>query len=162
MKVRDRIGVITDLLLGAVYADGRAPPAEREAVRALLCDLLLTTDLPPEVEVRLVTFDPEYFDLEAVADDFAADPPMNRRRLLELVGKMCMADGVLDLSEVAYVQRLATALGMEREEYRDLVKQCEVQELRRHLREVRMTPSGGLERPAVAPPPDTPPSGVSR
>ncbi len=161
MKVRDRIGVITDLLLGAVYADGRAPYVEREAVRKLLCDLLLTEELPPEVEARLATFDPAFFDLAAVADDFAANPPMNRRRLLELVGQMCMADGVFDLSEVAYVRELAAALGMKKEEYSDLVRECEVQELRRHLRTVRMTPAGGVRRPVITPP-DTPPSGVSR
>jgi len=70
---------------------------EQRAVRKLLADLMLCTpdDLPTNVEDRIAGFDPLTFDLEGATKDFEADPPMAKRRLLELVGKMVDADGVI-------------------------------------------------------------------
>jgi uncharacterized tellurite resistance protein B-like protein len=115
MKVRDRILVLTDLFLGALWADDEFTDDEQHAVRRLLADLLVVKpeNLPEAVEERIRTFDPLKFDLEAAAQDFAADPPMAKRRLLELVGKMVDADGVVDMQEDEYLRRLADALGME-------------------------------------------------
>ena len=158
MKIRDRIGIIADLLLGAVHADRRFQAVEREAVERLLADLLLTGSLPATLKDRIDAFDPETFDLTAAARDFVDDPPMNKRRLMELVAQMCHADGVLDLAEDDYVCALGAALGMGREEYEDLVLTYEIEDLRANLRGVRMTPSGGF--PRVVPP--TPPDGVTR
>lgn len=132
MKVQDRILVITDILLGMLYADATFSGSENRAVRALLADLLLTTPahLPPHVDRRIREFDPRRFDLRAAALDFAADPPMKKRRLLELVAKMSAVDGVLDLSEDDYIHQLAGHLGMAPHEYADLVLDYESEDLR--------------------------------
>lgn len=127
MKVRDRIDVIADLCLGAMYADRRFNAPERRALEALLCDLMVQPELPPELELRISDFHPEEFDLRSTARDFLGDPPMSRRRLLELVSKLCMADGVLDLGEDDYLHLLAQALDMEPTEYDDIVLDYEVQ-----------------------------------
>lgn len=144
MKVRDRIDVITDLLLGAAHADRRFPAGEQHAVRALLCELLLTDTLPAGLEARIRGFDPQRFDLARAAADFSADPPMQKRRLLELVGQMCWSDGEYDLEEDAYIRELGEALGMQPDEYADLVIDYELEELRESFTEIRVTPADGI------------------
>ena len=139
MKVRDRIDTITQLFLGALYADHRCAEAEKREVRRLLRDLIVRPELPPELDHLIDNFEPDQFDLEAVARDFVSDPPMNRRRLLELVAQLCMADGELDLDEDDYVHRLARALGMAPSEYEDLVLDYETQDLRKSFELLRIS-----------------------
>lgn len=123
MKVRERILVITDLLVAAVYCDGTMLGEEDEAARNLIADLLLISpeELPPEVDERIRNFKLIDFDLETAAKAFLEDPPMRKRRLLELVAKMVDADGVHDFLEDQFMRDLARHLGMEKEEYADLV-----------------------------------------
>lgn len=137
-KVHERILLLTDILLGVVYSDGSPPPEEKRAVRRLLAELLqVPADrLPHDVEQRIQRFRPELFDLGAAAADFSQDPPMKKRRLLELVGKMSQSDGVVDLAEDDYLRALASHLGMEPSEYNDLVVDYEVEELRKSFQEL--------------------------
>jgi uncharacterized tellurite resistance protein B-like protein len=144
VKVRDRIDVICELFLGAMHADQRTQQAESNAVRRILCDLLLVDELPPLLERRIQNFDPARFSLSAAAQDFVSDPPMSKRRLLELVGHICHADGILDFAEDTYMRDLARALGMKPEEYEDLVLDYEIDELRKNLQRIRMTPIEGM------------------
>lgn len=162
VKVRDRIDIIADLLLGAAYADRRFRDVERQAVGALLCDLLLTHALPEDLARRIDAFDPARFDLVAAAQDFVQDPPMKKRRLLELVAHLCQADGEFDFEEDAYIRRLAEALAMAPDEYADLVLEYEIEELRPRLEDVRMTPVEGVRRPRIRVAPPTPPNGTTR
>lgn len=123
MKVRERILVITDLLVAAVYCDGTMLGEEDEAARNLIADLLLISpeELPREVDERIRNFKLIDFDLETATKAFLEDPPMQKRRLLELVAKMVDADGVHDFLEDQFMRDLARHLGMEKEEYADLV-----------------------------------------
>lgn len=164
MKVRDRILVLTDLFMGAVWADDEFSEDEQRAVRRLIAELLAVEPnaLPPSVEERIRQFDPLKFDLEATAREFAHDPPMAKRRLLELVGRMVDADGVLDLQEDEYLRRLAAHLGLAYSEFSDLVLDHEIDELRATFEALRVPPppmvneEGKSERPP--PPPLVPPA----
>lgn len=140
MKVRDRIFVITDLFMGACWADDEFSEDEQKTVRRLLADLMVVDALPPHIEDRITSFDPLAFDLEAAAKDFEADPPMAKRRLLELVGKMVDADGVVDMQEDEYLRRLAGLLDMAYADYSDLVLDFEVEELRETFEQLRSAP----------------------
>jgi uncharacterized tellurite resistance protein B-like protein len=137
VKVRDRIGPIIDLFLGAVYADQRFVETEKEAVTRMLCDLIVRPELPPELLAQIEAFDPEKFDLVATCNDFVSDPPMNRRRLLELVAQLCVSDGELDFAEDDYLHRLARTLGMEPNEYEDIVLDYEIHDMRRSFEMLR-------------------------
>ncbi|MBX3271333.1 MAG: TerB family tellurite resistance protein [Sandaracinaceae bacterium] len=158
MKVRDRILILTDLFMGALWADEEFTEDEQKAVRVLLADLLLVTPttLPAEVEDRIAKFEPLGFDLEAAAGDFAADPPMAKRRLLELVGRMVDADGVVDMKEDEYLRRLAGLLGMEYSEYSDLVLDYEIDELRDSFEQLRSPPPPMVGPGAKSRPPPPP------
>jgi uncharacterized tellurite resistance protein B-like protein len=139
VRVRDRIAPIADLFLGAMYADRRFADEEKRAVTRMLCDLICKPELPPELVQHISNFDPDKFDLRATARDFAGDPPMNRRRLLELVAQLCVSDGVFDLEEDEYLHRLARALGMEPSEYEDIVLDYELHDLRLSFELIRQS-----------------------
>ncbi len=129
MSDRDeRLLALTDLLLGAVYADGKLRDAEEEAVREQLRTVL--GELTERIEERIKTFPVGTFDLEATAARFAEDPPVSRRKLLELLAAVRDADGEIDLSEDAYMRRVAEAVGLKPEDYADLTLDYEVEVLR--------------------------------
>ena len=167
VKVRDRILVLTDLFMGVLWADDEFSEDEQKAVRRLLGDLLVVEGgvLPEPVEDRINNFEPLAFDLESAAKDFAADPPMAKRRLLELVGMMADADGVVDMKEDEYLRQLAGYLGMEYSEYSDLVLDYEIEELRESFEALRVPPPPMVARDGRTstkppPPPIVPPTHV--
>jgi uncharacterized membrane protein YebE (DUF533 family) len=139
-KTRDRILVITDLLLGAAYADSRLDGAEQAAVRRLLRELLGEDELPNEVEAHIKKFSSKAFDLRASARAFAIDPPFQKRKLLELVAQVHEANDELDFDENAYLVDLAQALAVPEAEYQDLTLKIEVEELRSNLAKLRPPP----------------------
>ena len=131
----DRIDVITDLLMGAAYADGALEGREEATVRRLLSELLAGAPLPAAAEARVAGFDPRAFDVQAAAARFAADAPERKRALLELVAAVRDADEVFDSAEDDYLTGLGAALGLERAAYADLA--LEIEELRGSLADVR-------------------------
>jgi uncharacterized tellurite resistance protein B-like protein len=139
-SVRHRIGLLTDLFLGAAFADGHFADGERDYIRKLLKDLLVIEQLPEGLEARIARFDPAAFELERAAADFHADPPMSRRRLLELIAYVTLADGTMVDAEDAFIRRLGTALGLDEAEYRDLTLDPEGDEHRRSFIELARVP----------------------
>lgn len=115
-----RFIVLTNLLMGAAYADERLEGEEDDAVRRLLARVIGSDDLPPEVNARIDQFDLDAFDLDEAVGAFVADPAVHKRALLELVAAVFDADEEVDFDEDAYLRRLAEALGMDEKEYHDL------------------------------------------
>jgi len=108
MAIADRILPLTRLLLGAAYADNEVHDKEREEVRALLEDL--AGELPTDVELEIVKFDPKSFDLALTAGEFVGDSEDDRKKLLFLVSAVIEADEEIDFSEDEYLRALAGAL----------------------------------------------------
>lgn len=132
-ETSESILTITDLLLGAVYADGERSGEEVQTVRDLLRELLDTKDLPEALDARIAHFEPGDFSLDECAGAFAAAEPARKRRLLELVAAVRDADGEMDVSEDEYLVSLAKALGMKESEYSDLALDYQIEDLREHL-----------------------------
>lgn len=128
MKVHDRIEVLTDLFLGALYADRAFDATEQRVLRQMLCDLIGRSELPRELQAHIERFSPERFDLHAAACEFLRDPPMRTRRLLELVAQLSGANGEFDLEKDEYLHRLARALAVPPVEYDDIVLDYEIVE----------------------------------
>ena len=133
--VENKIGLLTDLFLGAAYADASFTNDERNYIRKLLSDLLCVKELPEYLDKRIESFDIQKFDLIKAANEFVKEPPMSKRRLLELVAQVNSADNYLDLAEDDYLRELAKALGVPKEEYEDLVLEYEVEDLRESFNE---------------------------
>ena len=130
MSIDPRYLTITDLLLGAVYADDRLEGEEDAAVRRLLKDMVEADELPIEIEARIANFEPDEFDVEETAASFEAIELVTKRRLLELVAAVFDADGEVDFAEDDYMRALATALGMDESDWDDLVIEYEVEDIR--------------------------------
>lgn len=122
-SVHERIGLLTDLFLGAAYADHVFGGEERAYLCDLLCDLLSTRKLPEALERQIEHYDPRCFDLQAAAQDFRRDPPMKARRLLELVAYVMLADGEQNVNESAFLGALGEALGLAPADYADLTRE---------------------------------------
>jgi uncharacterized tellurite resistance protein B-like protein len=118
--MKDRIPLVADILMAAAHADAHLHGDEKSAVRRLLRQVLGGEALPMDLEFRIDEFDAAAFDLGEAAEPFAAEPLETRRRLLELVSAVHAADQEYDLSEDEFVHRLAAALGMAEDSYRDL------------------------------------------
>jgi putative colanic acid biosysnthesis UDP-glucose lipid carrier transferase len=117
----DSVRPVANLMLGAAHADGAFCELERESVRGLLCQLLGVDELPEPLERQLVEFDPGRFDLEQAVAEFHHDAHTAKRRLLELVRKVCDADNVIDIQEDNYMVALALALSLSPAQYGTLV-----------------------------------------
>lgn len=154
MKVRERIHTITELLCAAIYSDGTMMGEEDTEARRVLADLLLTTpdELPAEVDEHIREFSIIEFDLDDAVREFMADPPMKKRRLLELVTKMVDADGEVDLREDQFVRDLAETLKMDHDEYEDLVLEIEVIEPEERMRRKRESFTALTAVPPPVPP----------
>ena len=143
MPTTDRLVPLSDLLLGAAYADGHFAEREKEKVATLLRELLGTGELPAPLVAWIEAFDPGSFDVAQSCSEFAEDPPVGKRELLELVAAVHEADEELDLAEDDYLRQVAAELGAE-EQLEGLSLVVEVEELRDHLSRLR---------PAAVPPP---------
>ena len=108
--MKDRLPIVADILMGAAHADSHLHGDEKAAVQRLLRQLLGGEALPMDLA----------FDLGEAAAAFTGETPENKRRLLELVSAVHAADQEYDLSEDEFVHRLAGALGLAEESYRDL------------------------------------------
>ena len=114
--------------MGAASVEAGTQEDKQAYVSRLLADLLCTERLPPAVELQVAQFDPACFDLGACAQDFERDPPMSKRRLLELAVYVTLADGQLEPEESRFIRDLGEALRMAPGEYADLI--AEESELR--------------------------------
>jgi hypothetical protein len=123
--MKDRIGIVTTLLMGAANADRRLEGQEKDAVRRLLLELLGETSLPMDVEFRIDEFDPESLNLQEAKTAFAGEPPAVKRRLLELLAAVHEADDEYDLDEDEYLRSVGQAIGLDEKQYEDLVTKFE-------------------------------------
>lgn len=118
--MKEHIDTITDLLLGAAYADKRLEGEEVASISRLLCTLLGVDDLPDAQKTRLKSFNPAKFSVEQTAGKLAPEPPDRKRRVLELIASVNESDDVTDLDEDAYLRRVAQGMGMSADEIDDL------------------------------------------
>jgi len=126
--------------MGAAYADNDCIRSEREYVRALVADLLCKPSLPEDIEAQIERFQPERFDLRAAAAEFLREPPMNKRRLMELVAYVTLADGKQAREEDSYLCQLGEALGMRPDEYRHLTSDPDMAALRESFLDIARIP----------------------
>jgi uncharacterized tellurite resistance protein B-like protein len=138
MAIADRILPLTKLLLGAAYADNELKDQERDEVRALLEEL--AGELPTDVELEIVKFDPKAFDLAAVAGEFAGDTEDDRKKLLFLVSAVIEADEEIDFSEDDYLRALAEALKLPKSALAGLTVDVETEDLKQTFQHVRKGP----------------------
>ncbi|MFV8756301.1 TerB family tellurite resistance protein [Nannocystaceae bacterium ST9] len=118
--MKDHIETITDLLLGAAYADKRLEGREKDQIRALLCKLAGTTTLPAALEQRFHDFQPARFDPIA-AGKALSGIGNDRRRVLEMIAAVTESDEEIDIAEDRYLRKVAEGMGLAEKQVRDLI-----------------------------------------
>lgn len=118
--MKQHIESITQLLLGAAYADKRLAGAEITRIRSLLSTLLGGGEVPDALLRLINTFSPAAFNVQQVATGLDGLSQEEKRKLLELVASVNDADEELDLAEDIYLRTVAAALGLQQEEFSDL------------------------------------------
>jgi uncharacterized tellurite resistance protein B-like protein len=121
MTMKDRLPLVTDLLMEAAHADNRLEGEETEAVKRLLTGILEVSALPMDLAFRIDEFDAKAFDRGAAVQAFAADPPELKKRLLELIAAVHAADGEIDFAEDDHLRAVGAALGLPDDSYKELV-----------------------------------------
>ena len=134
----DRILPLSELLLGAAYADKELKDQERDEVRSLLEGL--AGEIPAEVDDKIKSFDPATFDLKAVAATFKGDSDDDKKKLLYLVAAINEADDELDFAEDDYLRDLAAALELPKSALEGLTIEVETEELKETFQKVRKGP----------------------
>lgn len=118
--MNDHIDTITDLLLGAAYADKRLEGDELVAISKMLCKLLGVDDLPSAQTTRIGAFNPAKFDAKAAAASLSALSDDDKNKLLELVASVNESDDVIDFDEDAYLRKVAEGLGVDEAKIQDM------------------------------------------
>ena len=118
--MKDHILTITDLLLGAAYADKRLEGQETDSIRSLLVKLSGKKRLPDAVEARFKDFSPAAHDATA-AGKRLSHLGDDRRRVLEMIAAVSESDEEIDLAEDRYLRTVAEAMGLPDKAFRDLV-----------------------------------------
>jgi uncharacterized tellurite resistance protein B-like protein len=135
----DRIDEITELLLGAAYADDQFLDSEKKAISELL-GKLLKGDVPDEINAKIESFDPKGFDVAKVAAAFADDDDDDKYKLLELIAVVHDADDEYDFAEDDYVRDVAKAVGLDDEQLKRFTIEVEIEDLSEDLDKLRKSP----------------------
>ncbi len=110
--MKEHIDTITDLLLGAAYADKRLEGDELRAITKMVCKLLQTEELPEAQAARLSAFNPAKFDVKAAGASLSSLSEDDKVKVLDLVASINEADDEIDFDEDAYLRKVAAALGV--------------------------------------------------
>ena len=114
--MKDHIDTITDLLLGAAYADKRLEGREIDTIRALLEKVVGESPLPAAQEDRIKNFNPAKHDASKAAASLAWLSDEEKHMVVDLIGYVTEADDEIDLAEDEYMRKVATGLGMSDED----------------------------------------------
>ena len=109
--MKEHVQTITNLLLGAAYADKHLEGEETATIEKLLCKLVGKDQLPIAQSSQMRSFSPAAFDVEAAAKDLSGLAEDDKRKVLEMVCAVHDADEELDFAEDRYLRKVATGLG---------------------------------------------------
>lgn len=126
--MKEHIETVTNLLLGAAYADKRLEGHEIQTIRGILTKIHGGDGVPGERETQIKQFNPAKFDASAAAVSLGGLSSDDKHKLLELISTVNESDEVLDLDEDAYLRRVASGMGMSDDEIKDLTLQIDEDE----------------------------------
>lgn len=152
MSDDDRHLLIADLLMGAAHADRHLDGRELKKVQDLLCKATSNALLPQELQDRLDAFSPDDLDVAATVAALHFESDADKRHLLELITAVHDSDEVWDLDEDAYLRQVASALGLEADDYADLtVAELEIGDIGAALLPPPLPDEGGGPQPPPLP-----------
>lgn len=114
-----QLTALTQLLLGAAWADNELHGLESAAIDRILKNLVNPGLVPEEITEYVRSFQPGDLDVTAAVAALGIDDAEERRAILGLVATVIDADFTYDFQEGDYLKEVATALGAPQDEFRD-------------------------------------------
>ncbi|PIV98365.1 MAG: hypothetical protein COW42_15065 [Deltaproteobacteria bacterium CG17_big_fil_post_rev_8_21_14_2_50_63_7] len=103
---------LLDILMAAAAIDGHTALEERKVIQDYLEEMgLIDADQRTELESHRWSFDPEFFHLEAAVKGLGRLGSEERVKVIKLLERVEEADGVIDIQEADFIQRVASKLG---------------------------------------------------
>ena len=103
---------LLDILMAAAAIDGHTALEERKVIQDYLEEMgLIDADQRTELESHRWSFDPESFHLEAAVKGLGRLGSEERVKVIKLLERVEEADGVIDIQEADFIQRVASKLG---------------------------------------------------
>lgn len=127
--MKEHVETITNLLLGAAYADKRLQGDEVASIRKLLTTLLGVDTLPGAQSDQIASFSPARFNPEEAAASLKVLSAEDRRRVVDMIVAVHESDEELDLAEDAYLERVAKGIGLSDDEIGELTLEVEIEDL---------------------------------
>jgi len=118
--MKEQIDIITDLLLGAAYADKRLEGRELDTIRGLLERIVDESPLPAAQEQRIKSFNPAKHDASKAAAQLASLSAEDKRTVVDLVAWVTEADDEIDMAEDDYLRKVAIGIGLSEKEVAEL------------------------------------------
>ena len=118
--MKQHVETITNLLLGAAYADKRLEGGEVKAIKGILNKILGTTELPEAQAAQFKSFNPAKFDVNEATAGLQVLSADDKRKILELIATVNDSDDELDMDEDAYLRKVALGLGLQESSFSDL------------------------------------------
>lgn len=107
------LAALGELMLAAAWSDGEKCAVEVITIAEQLKDFMEAEELPAFVSRRLEKFDPASFDVEAACASLHLANYQDRLNVLNLVARVTGADMVVRPEELAYLKRVAAAIGLD-------------------------------------------------
>lgn len=120
------VSYLTDLLMGAAHSDKQVESVEINKVRDIIKKIIGKKEIPASIEERINNFEPEKLDIKktvsALVDNFKElqTSKEKKRKIIELIAAIHDIDEVLALEEDEYLGKIAEALKLDPEDYKDL------------------------------------------
>jgi len=118
--MKEQIDIITDLLLGAAYADKRLEGRELDTIRGLLERIVDESPLPAAQEQRIKSFNPAKHDASKAAAQLSSLSAEDKRTVVDLVAWVTEADDEIDMAEDDYLRKVAIGIGLSEKEVAEL------------------------------------------
>ena len=108
-----RAKALSNILCGAAMADGVFEDEEKVVVRAMLLKVLGASELPPEIETHLNGFTAASLNLPHDINVLGPENERSKKDLMGVTADVVKADRQMEPTELAYLESLATALGLD-------------------------------------------------
>ncbi len=118
--MKQHVETITNLLMGAAYADKRLEGKEVDSIRSILNKILGTRELPAERQAQMIGFNPAKFNLGGSTAGLQSLSSHDKRKILELIATVNDSDDELDMDESEYLRKVALGLGLGERSFSDL------------------------------------------
>jgi uncharacterized membrane protein YebE (DUF533 family) len=117
---RKETELLTDLLMGAAFADEHLENIEKETVEKILLEVTKEKSIPLWLSTYIESFKPGSFDITKNCKELGISGGEEAKMLISLLVRITDSDDIHDMDEGSYLIKVAKAVNAPKEVYEDL------------------------------------------